>query len=348
MGTRVAIAGGSGYAGGELLRLLLRHPEFEIGTVTAAANAGAPVTSVHPHLPSLADRTFADTTPEAFADADLVFLGLPHGESARVAGWIGADVPVVDLGADFRLASAGDWAAYYGSPYAGRRPYGLPELPHGDGKLRDLVAGARHIANPGCDATAVILGLAPLVRDGLVDPAGITVVASSGTSGAGRSAKPHLLGSEVMGQLSTYQTAGAPPPIPEMRQAVAEAAGRDPDEVRLSFTPMLAPMPRGILAVTHVTSYDGAAGLYDSLAGAYAGEPFVRVLPEGVWPVTGATTGSNSAHLQVGYDATGRRAVIVTAIDNLGKGAAGQALQNANIVLGLDETAGLPSEGVAP
>ena len=348
MGTRVAIAGGSGYAGGELLRLLLRHPEFEIGTVTAASNAGAPVMSVHPHLPTLADRTFADTTPEAFADADLVFLGLPHGESARVAGWIGADVPVVDLGADFRLARADDWAAYYGTPYAGRWTYGLPELPHGDGKLRDLVAGARHIANPGCYATAVILGLAPLVRDGLIDPASITVVASSGTSGAGRGARPHLLGSEVMGQLSTYKTAGAHQHIPEMRQAVAEAAGREPGEVRLSFTPVLAPMPRGILAVTHVTPYDGGAGLYDSLAGAYAGEPFVRVLPEGTWPVTGATGGSNSAHIQVGYDEAGGRAVIVTAIDNLGKGAAGQALQNANIVLGLDETAGLPSEGVAP
>ena len=203
MGTRVAIAGASGYAGGELLRLLLRHPEFEIGTITAASNAGAPVTSIHPQLPTLADRTFAETTPEAFADAGLVVMGLPGGESARVAGWIPDDVPVVDIGADFRLASAEQWTAYYGTPYAGRWTYGMPELPYGSGKLREQIAGARRVANPGCYATSIILSVAPLVRDGLADPAGITVVAASGTTGAGRSLKPHLLGSEVMGQLST-------------------------------------------------------------------------------------------------------------------------------------------------
>ena len=348
MGTRVAIAGASGYAGGELLRLLLRHPEFEIGTVTASSNAGAPVTAVHPQLPTLADRTFADTTPEAFADADLVFLGLPHGESARVAGWIGADVPVVDIGADFRLASPEDWTAYYGTPHAGRWTYGLPELPYGTGKLRDQVASARRVANPGCYATTIILAVAPLVRDGLVDPADLTVVASSGTSGAGRAAKAHLIGSEVMGQLSTYKAGGAHQHIPEIRQAVAESAGRDTGDVRVSFTPMLAPMPRGILAVVNATPYDGATGLRESLTSAYAGEPFVRVLPEGTWPATGATAGSNSVQLQVAYDAAAGRAIVVAALDNLGKGAAGQALQNANLMLGLDETAGLPQEGVAP
>ncbi|HEY3683199.1 MAG TPA: N-acetyl-gamma-glutamyl-phosphate reductase [Streptosporangiaceae bacterium] len=348
MGTRVAIAGASGYAGGELLRLLLRHPEFEIGTVTAASNAGAPVTSVHPHLPSLADHTFTATTPEAFAGADAVFLGLPHGESARVASWIPDDVPVVDIGADFRLASAGDWTAYYGTPHAGRWTYGLPELPYGAGKLRDEVARTRRVANPGCYATAVILGIAPLVRDGLVEPGSISVVASSGTSGAGRAAKAHLMGSEVMGQLSTYKAGGAHQHIPEIRQAVAESAGRPAEDVRLSFTPVLAPMPRGILAVTNAVPYAGAAGLRESLTAAYDGEPFVRVLPEGVWPATGATAGSNSVQIQLAYDAGAGRVVIVTAEDNLGKGAAGQALQNANIMLGLDETAGLPLEGVAP
>jgi N-acetyl-gamma-glutamyl-phosphate reductase len=348
VGTRVAIAGASGYAGGELLRLLLRHPEFEIGTVTAASNAGAPVTSVHPHLPSLADHTFTDTTPEAFADADVVFLGLPHGESARVASWIPDDVPVVDIGADFRLASADAWTAYYGTPHAGRWTYGLPELPYGDGKLRDEVARTRRVANPGCYATSVILAVAPLVRDGLVEPGSISVVASSGTSGAGRAAKAHLMGSEIMGQLSTYKTGGAHQHIPEIRQAVAESAGRPTEDVRLSFTPVLAPMPRGILAVTNAVPYAGAEGLRESLTAAYYGEPFVRVLPEGTWPSTGATVGSNSVQIQLAYDAEAGRVVIVSAEDNLGKGAAGQALQNANIMLGLDETAGLPLEGVAP
>lgn len=348
MGIRAAIAGASGYAGGELLRLLLHHPEFEIGTVTASSSAGAPVTAVHPQLPTLADRTFTETTPEAFADADLVFLGLPHGESARVAGWIGDDVPVVDIGADFRLASAEDWTAYYGTAHAGRWTYGLPELPYGAGKQRDRVASTRRVANPGCYATTIILGVAPLVRDGLVEPGGISVVASSGTTGAGRAAKPHLLGSEVMGQLSTYKAGGAHQHIPEIRQAVAESAGRPIGDVRVSFTPMLAPMPRGILAVINAVPYDGAAGLCESLIAAYAGEPFVRVLPEGIWPATGATAGSNSVQLQLAYDEAAGRAVIVAALDNLGKGAAGQALQNANLMLGLEETAGLPLEGVAP
>lgn len=350
MGIRAAVAGASGYAGGELLRLLLGHPEFEIGAITAHTHAGQAVTDLHPQLATLADRTFAETVPEAFDGVDVVFLGLPHGASARVAPEVPDDVPLVDIGADFRLADPADWTSYYPTPHAGRWTYGLPELADGTAKLRRAIAASRRVANPGCYASAVILGLAPLVAADLVEASDVVAVAASGTTGAGRAVKPHLLGSEVLGRMSTYKTGGAHQHIPEIEQAVAEAAGRARDEVRLSFTPMLAPMPRGILATVTATTHPGAglSQLREAIAAAYAGEPFVRLMPEGAWPDTGATRGANTAFVQVAHDRHANRAVVVTAIDNLGKGAAGQAVQNANIMLGLPETAGLSTEGVAP
>ncbi|MFG1848765.1 N-acetyl-gamma-glutamyl-phosphate reductase [Micromonospora carbonacea] len=333
MGIRVAVAGASGYAGGELLRLIAGHPEFDLVTATAHSQAGAPVTAVHPQLAGL-DLVFAATEPAALADADLVFLALPHGESAALAAALPESVRVVDLGADHRLRDAAAWSRYYGGDHAEAWVYGLPELPG----QRARIAAATRVANTGCYAVAITLALAPLVAAGAVAPADVVVVAASGTSGAGRAAKAHLLGSEVMGDLSPYKV-GAHQHVPEIKQATG-ATG-------LSLTPVLAPMPRGILAtVTAVPA--GDADPRAVLAQAYADSAFVHVLPEGRWPHTAATLGANSCHLQATVDVDSGRVIVVSAIDNLGKGAAGQAVQCANLMLGLPETTGLSTYGVTP
>ncbi|MGY4912893.1 N-acetyl-gamma-glutamyl-phosphate reductase [Micromonospora aurantiaca (nom. illeg.)] len=333
MGIRVAVAGASGYAGGELLRLLAGHPEFELIAATAHSQAGQPVTAVHPHLAGL-DLVFAATEPATLADADLVFLALPHGQSAALAAALPDTVKVVDLGADHRLRDAGAWSRYYGGEHAGAWTYGLPELP---GQRAEIAAASR-VASTGCYAVATTLALAPLIAAGAVRPDDVVVVAASGTSGAGRAAKAHLLGSEVMGDLTPYKV-GAHQHVPEIKQATG-ATG-------MSFTPVLAPMPRGILAtVTAVPT--GDADPRAVLAAAYADAPFVHVLPEGSWPHTAATAGSNSCHLQATVDVDSGRVIVVSAIDNLGKGAAGQAVQNANLMVGLPEATGLSVFGVAP
>jgi N-acetyl-gamma-glutamyl-phosphate reductase len=346
MGVRVAVAGASGYAGGELLRLISGHPDLELGPVTAGANAGADVTAVHPHLAGLGDRTFERTDPDRLASADLVFLALHHEESAAMAARLPADVAVVDLSASFRLADPGDWATYYRTAHAGQWVYGLPELPGG----RERITSARRVAAPGCYATAIILALAPLLASGVAEPADIVVVAASGTSGAGRSPTQSLLASEVMGAMSSYQVGGVHRHTPEIEQALTEAAGGRPT---VSFTPMLAPMPRGILATCTARLAPSAGGQAPggpraALTAAYGTEPFIHVLPEGRWPTTASTNGSNAVHLQGAADAHAGRAVVVAALDNLVKGAAGQAIQIANLMLGLPEGAGLTANGVAP
>ena len=350
MGTRVAVAGASGYAGGELLRLLAGHPEFEIAAVTGASSAGKPVTGVHPNLtghPAFDGRTFAATDAATLGDAELVFMALPHGESAALAASL-SGARIVDLSADFRLGDEAAWEKFYGVPHAGQWTYGLPELPG----AREKIASARTVAAPGCYATTSILALAPLLAAGLVEPDDLVIVAASGTSGAGRSPRPDLLASEVMGGMSAYKVGGKHRHTPEIEQALTEAAGAP---VTLSFTPTLAPMPRGILAtctarlapaLTGSADPDGA--LRDALADAYGASSFVHPLPAGQWPVTGAVAGSNRAQLQATADTHAGRAVVVSTTDNLGKGAAGQAVQIANIMLGLPETAGLTALGVAP
>jgi N-acetyl-gamma-glutamyl-phosphate reductase len=334
MGIRAAVAGASGYAGGELLRLVAGHPDLDLVAATANTQAGASVTAVHPQLPGL-ELTLRTTEPASLADADLVFLTLPHGESAVLAAGLPATVKVVDLGADHRLHDATAWARYYGGPYTGAWIYGLPELP-GQGAT---IAGANRVANPGCYAAATILALAPLIRAGAVEPDDVVVVAASGTSGAGRAPRGHLMGSEVMGDLSPYKV-GAHQHVPEIKQATGAAA--------LSFTPVLAPMPRGILATATARPVAGGPDPRGVLADAYADSPFVHLLSEGTWPHTAATLGSNACHLQVTVDADSGRVIVVSALDNLGKGAAGQAVQCANLMLGLPETAGLSAYGVAP
>jgi len=343
MGVRVAVAGASGYAGGELLRLIATHPDLELGPVTAKSNAGAAVTGLHPHLTGLAGRTFEPTEPARLAAADLVFLALQHEESAAIAARLPADVAVIDLSASFRLADPGDWATFYSGGHAGRWVYGLPELPG----ARDQIRAARQVAAPGCHASAVILALAPLLAAGLADPADIVVVSASGTSGAGRTPSQELLATEVMGSMSPYKVGGVHRHTPEIEQALGEATGTRPT---VSFTPLLAPMPRGILATCTARLRPGGppADPRQVLAAGYAGEPFVQVLPEGRWPAVAATLGSNTVHLQAAADAHAGRAVVVAALDNLVKGAAGQAIQIANLMLGLPETAGLSVNGVAP
>nr|BFE66562.1 N-acetyl-gamma-glutamyl-phosphate reductase [Dactylosporangium thailandense] len=334
MGIRVAVAGASGYAGGELLRLIAGHPHLELAAATGFAQAGSTIGSVHPHVRSFRDVVLAKTEAAALADADLVFLALPHGESAAVAAQLPEAVKVVDLGADFRLEDAAGWTKYYPGPHAGTWTYGLPELPG----QRARIAASTRVANTGCYAVTTVLALAPLIAAGVADPEDVVVVAASGTSGAGRSAKQHLLASEVMGSMSPYKV-GAHQHVPEIKQASGARS--------LSMTPLLAPMPRGILA-TITARFVQKADPRDVLAAAYEGEAFVHVLPEGQWPQTGATFGSNSAHLQATIDVDSGRIVVVSATDNLVKGAAGQAVQNANIMLGLPETAGLAVDGIAP
>ncbi len=350
MGARVAVAGASGYAGGELLRLLAGHSDFELAAVTADSSAGKTVAELHPHLagvPTLADLTLRPHGAAALDGCDLAFLALPAGQSAILAGELRDQIKVVDLGPDFRLADPAAWQRHYAGPHPGRWVTGLPELPGNGGR----VAAASRVAAPGCYATAAMLAMVPLVAAGLTDPSDIVIVAASGTSGAGRSARIDLLASEVMGSVSAYQVAGTHRHTAEIEQAVAEAGGGPGGQIRVSFTPVLAPMPRGILATctAPLTAADvSTERLRGALADAYAGQPFVCLLPEGRWPATASVTGSNGVQLQAAADARAGRAVVVAAIDNLGKGAAGQAIQDGNIMLGLPQTAGLTVIGVAP
>ncbi|MFG3656312.1 N-acetyl-gamma-glutamyl-phosphate reductase [Streptomyces sp. NPDC047706] len=342
MTVRAAVAGASGYAGGELLRLLLAHPQIEIGALTGHANAGQRLGSLQPHLLPLADRVLSETSAEVLAGHDVVFLALPHGQSAAVAEQLGPEVLVVDMGADFRLKDARDWEKFYGSPHAGTWPYGLPELPG----CRAALEGSKRIAVPGCYPTAVSLALFPAYAAGLAEPEAV-VVAASGTSGAGKAPKPHLLGSEVMGSMSPYGVGGGHRHTPEMIQNLGAVAG---ERVSVSFTPTLAPMPRGILATCSAAARHGvtAESLRAAYTKAYADEPFVHLLPEGQWPATASVHGSNAVSVQVAYDEAVGRIIAISAIDNLTKGTAGGAVQSMNLALGLPEETGLSTIGVAP
>jgi N-acetyl-gamma-glutamyl-phosphate reductase len=289
VGIRTAVVGASGYAGGELLRLLATHPSLEITTLVAGSNAGRRLGELHPNLVSLADRPLVDATAPELAECELVFLALPHGAAAEVVARLSPETLVVDIGSDYRLADPTDWERWYGGEHAGAWPYGLPELPG----AREVIAQSTRVANPGCYATAITLGLAPLLSTGLVEPTDLVVVAGSGTSGAGRTPEARLLGTEVMGDLSSYKVGGAHRHTGEVRQTLSNLAGTT---VTMSFTPILVPMPRGILATCTAKIRPGVTAT--ELRGGfscYADEPFVTLLPEGQQPHTAATAGSNSA-----------------------------------------------------
>ena len=339
---KAAIVGASGYVGGELLRLLADHRHIEIGALTAGTSAGDLVGAHHPHLPNFATREFESTNVETLKEHDVVFIALAHGQAAAIADVLSDETLIVDLGADYRLASSEDWQSFYGGTHAGTWPYGLPEMPG----ARDQLKGARRIATPGCFPTASTLALLPAMANGLCEP-DVVIVAASGSSGAGRGAKQSMLGSELMGSIHAYGVGGVHRHTPEIRQNLSTIAATD---VAVSFTPMVAPMSRGILATctAHLRTDVDANELRDAYADMYVTERFVNLLPEGQWPATAATLGSNSVQVQIAVDDTTRRLVAVAAIDNLTKGAAGNAIQSMNIALGFPEEEGLPSNGVAP
>jgi N-acetyl-gamma-glutamyl-phosphate reductase len=343
--TTVAVAGASGYAGGEILRLLLGHPAFAdgrltIGAVTAAASAGSALWEHHPHLLPLAQRVLEPTGPETLGGHDVVFLALPHGHSAALAQQLSPETLLVDCGADFRLTDPVAWERFYGSQHAGSWPYGLPELPG----VREALRGARRIAVPGCYPTAALLALLPAVAEDLIDSA-VTVVAVSGTSGAGRAAKTDLLGSEVIGSARAYNIAGAHRHTPEIVQGLMQVTDRD---VTVSFTPVLVPTSRGILATCTARTQSPVSELRAAYEKAYHAEPFVHLLPEGQLPRTGAVIGSNAAQIAVAVDEDAATFIAIAAIDNLVKGTAGAAVQSMNLALGWPETDGLSVVGLAP
>ena len=343
----VAVAGASGYAGGELLRLLAGHPELEVVTVTGHGSAGRTLGEVQPHLRSLGALVLDETTPAVLDGHDVVFLALPHGASGDLADALSGDPLVVDAGADHRLADERDWSAFYPGAWHGAWSYGVPELPAKPGKLRDALATARRIAAPGCNASAVSLALAPAVAEGLVEVDDLVAVLAVGPSGAGRTLRTDLLASELLGSAHAYAVGGSHRHVPEILQNLALVTG-----VRgtISFTPVLVPMARGVLATATARLVEGAdeAAVRAAYARAYGDERFVHVLPEGAFPAVQHVLGSNTVGIGLAVDAAAGRLVAVAALDNLGKGTAGAAIQSANIALGLDEGAGLPIDGVAP
>ncbi len=333
---RTAILGASGYVGGELLRLLDAHPEFAPVRLFGDSKAGQPLAAVHPHLAAAYSDAAIEKFEEGLLDGiELVFAALPHGHSQRLAPAIlNRGIAFVDLGADFRLGDAATYERWYGHAHEapellGRFVYGIPEL------NRDAIREAKAVAAAGCYATAAILAVKPLIAAGLVKPASIIVDAASGVSGAGREAKEATGFSTVDGSFSAYGLLNHRHTA-EMEMALGAT---------VLFTPHLVPMTRGILATCYGTATQTCDPL-EVLRSAYAGEPFVRVTDQP--PATKWVSGSNGVQLTARYDERTNRILALSAIDNLGKGAAGQMIQCANLMLGLEETAGLTSIGVYP
>lgn len=334
-----AVVGASGYAGGELLRLLRGHPSFIPTQITANSHVGEEIKSLHPQLGGFGNQRFTAVDIDELRKCDLVFLAMPHGESAKVISQLKDGQIIVDLGADFRLSNAESWQKYYGGPHAGTWVYGLPELPG----ARRLISQSTRVANPGCYATAIALGTAPVLS--FIDSSDVVVVAASGTTGAGRSSKLSLSASEVMGSLTSYKFGGVHQHTPEIEESLTRIAG---SHVKISFTPILAPMPRGILATitARLSSPTTESELRSAFEQMYEKEEFVTFLPATQLPKTASVLGSNRVQVQATLDEHTDRVVISVAIDNLGKGAAGQALQNANLMTGLSENAGLALDGL--
>lgn len=336
---KVGVLGASGYAGGELLRLLAAHPEFEPTYLAAGSSAGESVTSVHSHLTNYEGALFESVDLAKLAELDLIFIALPHGQSASIVRELPKALRIVDLGADFRLTNPAAWQKYYGGEYAGSWVYGLPEFPG----RRAAIKSATRVANPGCYATAIALGIAPAITAGAIDASDIVVVAASGTTGAGRSSKVSLSASEIMNSLASYKFGGVHQHTPEIEETLSILSATP---AKISFTPILAPMPRGILATITAKSGVDQYELRKIYQAAYAEERFVTLLPEGRLPETSSLIGSNGLHIQVAKDEHTARLVVSVAIDNLGKGAAGQAIQNANLISGFGEGVGLTELGI--
>lgn len=348
MSLAVAVAGATGYVGGELLRLIAQHPMLDLGAVTANASAGTKLGEHHPHLPEFAARTVLETTAENLAGHEVIFLALPHAKSAEIAKQLPDHCLVIDAGADFRLQDSAAWEKYYGTEHAGTWPYGMPELTLAEGgKMRGRLREVRRIAVPGCNVTAVTLAVAPGLTAGLLEPEDLVATLAVGTSGAGRSSKPELSASEIISNAKPYSVAGSHRHIPEILQNVEMAGGR---RGSISFTPVLTAMSRGILAVVSAkpASRFSLEMLRDVYQDAYGDETYIQLLPEGSLPQTAAVLGSNSAQVSLHFDEESGRVLLMCAIDNLVKGTAGAAIQSMNIALGLTEQTGLNVNGVAP
>jgi N-acetyl-gamma-glutamyl-phosphate reductase len=340
---KVGIVGGTGYTGVELLRLLAQHPRCELVTITSRGDAGRPVADLFPNLRGRIALRFSEPSREALARCDLVFFATPNGVAMNEARALyDRGVRLIDIAADFRLKDVGQWEHWYGMKHAcpeliAEAVYGLPEV------NRERIREARIVANPGCYPTAVQLGFLPLIESGAADLERLIADAKSGVSGAGRKAEVHTLLAEAADNFKAYGVPGHRHQ-PEIAQGLAAIAGRP---VRLTFTPHLTPMIRGI----HATLYATVGGdidlqaLYESR---YAGEPFVDVLPPGSHPETRSVRGANTCRIAVHQPPGGDTAVVLSVIDNLVKGASGQAVQNMNIMFGLPETAGLEQIGLLP
>ena len=348
MTLKVAVAGASGYVGGELLRIISQHPELAVGNLTAGENAGAKLSAFQPHLPQLAERVLVETTVSNLAGHDVVFLGLPHGKSAEIAKKLPTETLVIDCGADFRLQSQEEWKRYYGSEHAGTWPYGLPELTlAGGGKQRGRLSGAKRIAVPGCNVTAIALAISPALTAGLIETTDLVATLSVGTSGAGRSSKAELSFSEMAGNARAYSVAGTHRHVPEILQNVELAAGK---QGSIAFTPVLVPLSRGIIAVVNAKPTDSfsLAALTGVYQDAYGDESFVDFLAGEEVPEIKHVVGGNGSEVWAGFDERANRVVFISTIDNLVKGTAGAAIQSMNLALGFSEQLGLSAIGVAP
>ena len=338
----VAVAGASGNAGAELMRLIARHPNLELKTVTASSSVGQRVDSVHAHLPEYAERVFVSTDAKSLSGHDIVFLALPHALSADLAKQLSEETLVIDCAADFRLESEADWLKFYKTPFAGTWAYGMPELliEAGAAKQRRELVATKRIAVPGCNVTAITLGLAPVLSAGLVSRDDIVSVLTVGTSGAGRGATEKLFDLEPTGSAEAYQVGGIHRHTPEIEQNLAKAAG---GRVQVSFTPVLASFERGILAVNTAKLQPGVSqqDVANAFERAYGDEFFIEVLPAGEIPSTNDTIANNKAIIGFAIDEHANRLITICAIDNLVKGTAGAAIQSMNIALGLDEQTGL-------
>lgn len=358
----VAVAGATGYAGGEAIRILAGHPAFEIVQVTGHSSTGHRLGEYLPHIPQLADMVIADTTAQNLHGADVVVLALPHGASGSLAKDLDPHAIVVDLGADHRLECAKAWDGFYGGEFYDHWTYGMPELligtdANGYRRQRELLAGVRRIAGPGCNVTATTLAMQPGIAQGLIEYRGIVADLAVGYSGAGKNLKrPQLLAAEAFGSAQAYGVGGTHRHIPEILQNFAHAAGLDAghaDDFTLGFTPVLVPMARGILACVSGTMSAKAVSMSDEdirecWIRAYAEQHFISVLSAGMLPATANVIGSNAAHIQVVVDRPANRILALAAIDNLNRGTAGQSVQSLNVALGLPEDEGLTTIGVAP
>lgn len=348
MAFSVAVAGASGNAGGELLRLIAKHPDLELKTVTASSMVGQKVSSVHSEAEQFADLVFVETEAELLAGHDVIFLALPHAKSAELANQLKGEALQIDCAADFRLESEADWLKFYKTPFAGTWTYGMPELPihAGKDKQRSLLAGTKRIAVPGCNVTAITFGLAPALSADLIESDDIVSILTVGTSGAGRGATEKLFELEPTGSANAYQVGGIHRHTPEIEQNLSKAAGKS---VQISFTPVLSSLERGILAVNTAKLKAGATlqTVRDAFEKSYGDEFFIEVLPDGEFPSTADTIRNNKAVIGLAIDEHANRLVTICAIDNLVKGTAGAAIQSMNIALGLDETRGLTEIGAS-